>query len=118
MKQLHRSRFHQIGGHLGGWRIRNHLPKGRNARPVAVIIEKPPGLASLHIFRAIGAGIGHVHLDAGGDLLDKTGEQPAHQHRPVAGIAVDMILCDERMHEVSGIGRRQARQSHIRAVTY
>ena len=99
MEQLCAVRPHQIGRHLGRRRAPDHIGKRRNAVPVAVIVKEPARLARLQIFCCIGAGIGHIHLDAGGNLLDEISEQAAHQNRAVAGVIINMLLGDKRMHD-------------------
>ena len=98
MEQLRAVGTHQVGSDLGRGRAPDHRVEGRDARPVAIIVKEPAGFARLQIFRRIGTGVGHVHFDPCGDLVDETGEQPAHQNGAVAGVVINMLLGDERMH--------------------
>ena len=93
VKQLGCLRCHQVGRDLADRRVGNHLLKGLEPRPVAIVIEEPSRFAGFQVLGSIGARVGHVRLDTLGNQINETGEQSGHQNRTVTREIVNLSRC-------------------------
>ena len=92
VKQLDRLALHQISGDRGGVTVTDHGFKFRDARPVAIVIEKTPFFVVVQVFGGLGAGGGHIGINARAQGVDVIGKQPFDQNHAIALVGVDMGL--------------------------